>query len=189
MTASFRLTLGLLSALALTACGDPAARYLLEPPTAQERMRLPVSTIELREVTLPVYASGSEIMLQGEDGALRPSDNAVWADDQVRAVTLSLARDIEAVSTATAAAEPWPLIDSPQVRVEVRIDRMVAQTDGVFRMSGQFAIASPGGAVRETLNRFDIAQPMAAGTPTAIADATSAAITTLARQIANRLSR
>ena len=187
MTAFRPAFLSILLALSVAACGDQSVRYLLDAPAAQERVSLRVRTIEVRDVTLPDYASGSGIMIQGEDGALRPAAKAVWADDPVRAVTLSLARDLEAVSTARAAAEPWPLFDPAQVRLEVRIDRMVAQDEGTFRLAGQFSIAAPQGVVRESLNRFDISQPLSAQTPSAVAEATSAAILSLAGQIAARL--
>jgi uncharacterized lipoprotein YmbA len=179
----------LLLSLLVAACGDNSARFLLDTPPSQQKIAVRVATIEVRDVTLPAYAASSEIMIQAEDGALRPLAQAVWADDPVRAVSLSLARNIEAVSTATASTEPWPLIDPAQVRVDVRIDRMVAQSDGQFQLAGQFSIAAPDGAVRESLNRFDILQPLAADTPDAIAQATSAVLLTLARQIATRLRR
>lgn len=189
MTVLFRTCLSVGLALMLTACGDKSPRYLLDPPVAQDKVALRVSTVEIRDVTLPAYASASEILVQGADGSLKPVSKAVWADDPVRAVTLAIARNLEAVSTAKAAAEPWPLLDSAQVRVEVRVDRMVAQSDGSFRLVGQFSVASPDGIVRESLNRFDIIQPMTADTPADVATATSASLMTLARQIAATLRR
>ncbi|MDK3074389.1 PqiC family protein [Sedimentitalea sp. JM2-8] len=189
MTACFPARLMLLLSLAVAACGDNSARFLLDTPPPQQKTGVRVSTIEIRDVTLPAYAAASEIMVQSEDGALRPVSQAVWADDPVRAVTLSLARDLEAVSTATVSTEPWPLADPAQVRIDVRLDRMVARNDGQFQLAGQFAIAAPDGAVRESINRFDIMQPIAGDTPDAIARATSSALLALARQIAARLGR
>lgn len=189
MTVFSRIWLPVGFALFLTACGDNSARYLLDPPVAQDRVALRVSTVEIRDVVLPSYAAASEILMQEADGSLRPVSKAVWADDPVQAVTLALARNLETVSTAKAAAEPWPLLDPAQVRVEVRIDRMVAQADGTFQLAGQFSIASPDGIVRESLNRFQIEQPMDAGSAGAVAAATSASLTSLARQIAARLRR
>jgi len=187
MTVLFRACL--LSALTLivAACGDNAAQYMLEEPATQQRVRVRVATIEVREVTLPAYAAASEIMLQAEDGALRSVPEAIWADNPVRAVTLALARNLDAVSTATAAAEPWPLEQPADVRVDVRIDRMVARADGQFQLAGQFAVAAPEGAVRETINRFDILHPLSADTPRAVAQATGAALQSLSQQIVARL--
>lgn len=187
MIFSIRAFVSCVLLLVLAACGDNAARYMLDTPTAEDRVRVRVSTIEVREVTLPAYAAASEIMVQQEDGALRPVSNAVWADDPVRAVTGALARDLGAVSTATAAAEPWPLDQPAQVRVNVRIDRMVAQNDNVFLLAGQYSIAAPDGAVRESINPFEIRQPMPDPSAQMIAIATGAALQNLARQIANRL--
>lgn len=189
MPAFFPARLMFLLSLALAGCGDNSARYLLGSTPPQQKIGVRVSTIEVRDVTLPAYAASSEIMVQSEDGALRPVSKAVWADDPVRAVTLSLARDLEAVTTATVSTEPWPLIDPAQVRLEVRLDRMVAQSNGQFQLAGQYAIAAPDGAVRESINRFDILQPIGGETPDAVAQATSAALLALARQIATRLGR
>lgn len=189
MTAFFRACLIMALPLSLTACGGNSARYLLDAPSAEQRARVAVSTIEIREVTLPAYAGASEILLQGADGSLRPAAGAVWADDPVRALTLALARNLDDGTTATAAAEPWPLEEPADVRVEVRIERMVAQSDGQFRMTGQYAIAAPERAVRESINRFDILQPVTDATPGAVAQATGAAMLTLSRQIATRLRR
>ncbi len=175
--------------LVAAGCGDNSPRYLLDMPEPSERVSVRVSSIEVREVTLPAYAAASEIVLLQDDGAVRPVPKAVWADDPVRSVTQSLARNLDSATTATAAAEPWPLDAPAQVRIDVRIDRMVARPDGKFQMVGQYSVAAPYGAVRETINRFDIQQPMADQTPGAIAQANSDALLTLAEQIAKTLSR
>ncbi len=189
MTALFRACLLAALPLILAACGETAGRYLLDAPAAQKKLRVPVSRIEVRDVTLPEYAGASEIMRQSEDGALYPVPGAVWADDPVRAVTLALARNLDEVTTATAAGEPWPLDAYPDVRIETRIERMVARADGSFEMSGYYSIAAPERAVRESINRFEIRNPLADETPGAVVQATGAALMTLAQQIAARLRR
>lgn len=174
--------------LALAACGDNSPRYLLDVPGTEAQIRVPVGSIEVREVNLPSYAAASEIVHQQPDGAVRPVAKAVWADDPTGAVTRLLARNLDAGTTAVAAAEPWPLENPAQVRVEVRIDRMVSQPDGQFRLAGQFSIAAPFGAVSESITRFDILQPMPEATPNAIAQASSQALMDLARQIAQKIA-
>ena len=183
--------LGLVIAtLSLTAaCGDNNARYLLEPPATDTRVAVRVSTIEVRDVTLPSYAAASEVVQQDSDGALRPLARAVWADDPVRSVTLALTRMLDARSTATAMSEPWPLERYPDARVEVRIDRMVPGADGKFRLSGQYSIASPDSVIRESINGFDISVPLTGDTPGAVAQATGAAVGQLADAILARLRR
>ncbi len=172
----------------LAACGDNSPRYLLDGAAAPTQIRVPVRSIEMRQVTLPSYAAASEIVQQQPDGALRPVAKAVWADDPTGAVTRILARNLDAGTTAVAAAEPWPLDTPAQVRVEVRVDRMVAQLDGTFRMTGQFSVAAPLGAIRESITRFDIVQPITGEGPGEIAQASSAALSQLAQQIAQEIA-
>ncbi len=175
--------------LSLVACGATSGRYMLDPPVAQETIRVAVARIEVRDVTLPDYAGASEIMRQSEDGALYPVKGAIWADDPMRAMTRTLARNLDAITTATAAGEPWPLEAYPDVRIETRIERMIARADGQLELSGQYAIASPDRVVRESINRFDILEPVVDDTAGAVAQASSRAMMVLAREIAARLRR
>ncbi|MDB5659333.1 MAG: rane integrity-associated transporter subunit PqiC [Cypionkella sp.] len=176
----------LLLALTLMACGDKKARFEIPSPGAITQARLRVSSIEVRDVSLPAYASASEIVVEDGAGALRPVSKAIWADDPARAVTGALARSLEAGSTAKAAAEPWPLTSEPQARVQVRIDQMAARASG-FYLEGQFAISSDSGAVSDSLNRFAISIPMADLAPASVATATGQAVDQLAAKIIARL--
>ena len=138
----FRKSLVSLAAIAVLAgCGATSGRYLIDTPAPTQQVRVPLSTIEVRDVTLPDYVSSAEIMVQSEDGALRPVANAIWADNPVRGFTLMLARNLDTGSNAAAMTEPWPLTEPPHARVEVRVEQMVAQIDGTFRLTGQFAIS------------------------------------------------
>ena len=177
----------LLALASLTACGDKKARFEIPSPIAVTEARLRVSSIEVRDVSLPAYASASEIVVEDAAGALRPVPKAIWADDPARGVTGALARSLEAASTAKVAAEPWPLTSEPQARVQVRIDQMTAKADGSFYLEGQFAISSANGAVPDSLNRFGISVPMADLAPANVAIATGAALDQLAAKIIARL--
>lgn len=181
----------LAAALPLMSCGDNNARFPIA--TAAEatltKSRVAVRTIEVRDISLPAYASASEIVVEQDTGALSVVSKAIWADDPVRGVTGALARSLDLRSTATVAAEPWPLAESADVRLEVRIDRMIAKADGQFELSGQFAIAAPNGAIRESLQRFSVSAPMADSSPSAVAQATGAAIDSLAGVIIKKLGR
>ncbi|MGB3313218.1 MAG: ABC-type transport auxiliary lipoprotein family protein [Albidovulum sp.] len=181
---------GLFLILLAAGCGSGnEARFLIDPPAATAEVPVRVATIELREVSLPAYAAAVEIAQQEETGALRNLPETLWADDPVRGVTIALARALDQATTATAAAEPWPLDEPAQARVEVRVERMFAGTDGQFRFAGQYAIASPDGVIRERVQRFDIAIPIAAEGAAGIAEASGNAISRLALDIASDLRR
>ncbi|MBV7410402.1 membrane integrity-associated transporter subunit PqiC [Maritimibacter sp. DP1N21-5] len=177
--------------LLLAACGGTDARFLVDPSpaAAESRIGIGVGTLEVRDVSLPAYAEESEILVEDSTGALAPIKNAVWADDPVRAMTMALADTMDRQSSATVAAEPWPLETEAQAAVHVRVSEMAARADGMFHLTGQFAISSYDRVVRERIERFDITVPLADTTPGAVARATSAATGQLAGQIMKSLSR
>jgi uncharacterized protein len=183
--------LTLIAALPLASCGDTNARFPIQSdatPSAT-KARVAVRTLVVRDVSLPAYAAASEIVVEQDGGALFVVPKSIWADDPVRGVTSALARSLDLRSTASVAAEPWPLIEPADAQLEVRIERMIAKTDGTFELSGQFAIASPDGAVRETIERFAVAAPMVDSSPAAVAQATGVAIDALSDIILKKLRR
>ncbi len=175
--------------LTLAACGDNKARFIISPPETASQTRVRVASIEVRDVSLPAYATGTEIVVEDDDGALRPVRRAIWADDPPRAVTGALAASLDRKSTAIVAAEPWPLTESPDVQLSVRVDQMVARTDGTFRLSGQFALSSPSGATRDRLDRFSISVPLPDTEPASVAVAAGNAIDGLADAVLGQLKR
>ncbi|WP_415182830.1 membrane integrity-associated transporter subunit PqiC [Phaeovulum sp.] len=171
----------------VAACSNPekTGRYMIDPPATEKQLPDMLGLTELREVSLPQYASGQEIAYQTEDGALRSRPDQIWADDPARAITQALARQISSVSGATVVAEPWPLAAEPQRRLEVRVEQMLAHADGVMRLSGQYFVSPAGyGAGRDVVRRFDLSIPIEGTGPAAIAAAQSRAIKRLAEQIA-----
>ncbi|MCV2869594.1 PqiC family protein [Defluviimonas sp. WL0002] len=177
----------LLLLLGLSACGAAADRYLVEPSSAQERIVLRVGSLEIREVVVPAYAEASEILRQSESGALQVVENAQWADGSARALTSTLARSLDLMTTTDVAAEPWPLTEPAAAQLEVRIESMVARADGAFQLAGQFAVASSDGRITEFIDRFDISVALDGDGPAAIARANGRAVEMLAHQIAQRL--
>lgn len=171
--------------------GRETAMFLVDPPAQAKTLPDRLGRVELREIMLPQYASGQEILRQGADGALRSDPSAVWADAPARRLTQALAAEISAISGATVLAQPWPLSTPADRTLEVRIDRIFAGRDGLFHLSGRYFIAPRDGG-RDILRSFDIAQPMPApqapGDPVAaaaaVADAQARALQALARQIA-----
>jgi len=174
----------------LAACSNPekTGRYVIETPAATKSLPNKIGSAELREVSLPQYAAGQEISWQTPDGALRSTPDNIWADDPPRAITLALARQISDLSGATVIAEPWPLSEGPQRRIEVRVEQFLARADEVVVLNGSYYVASAdlnGG--RDLVRRFALSVPIAAGSeadPAAIAQAQSQAVAQLATRIA-----
>ncbi len=180
----------LLLVLLLAACGaDNSARYLVDAPAAETTRSVRVRSIEVRDVVLPAYASAIEIAQQDETGALRNVPDTLWADEPVHGMTAELARSLDIGSSATVAAEPWPLETPADVQLTVRVERMIAGADGTFTLSGQYAISAPDGAVRERLERFDIRISLTTPDAPGIAAATGQAVAALAGEIIATLAR
>lgn len=171
---------------ALAACGANSDMYLISSTVPQTKARVSTRSIEVKEVTLPAYAAGSEMVYQTSEGALKTAKGVLWAEEPRAAVTRIIAEQLDAGTTAQVAAEPWPLLDSPNTTLDLRIDRMVARADGQFELSGQYAISSFSGG-RDTLRRFTILQPILDTAPATIAAATGAALAQLATEISQTL--
>ncbi|SMO74766.1 PqiC family protein [Paracoccus laeviglucosivorans] len=172
----------------LAACsnGEKTARYLIDPPAPSERVANRLGTTELKDVSLPDYASGDEVSWQTVDGAVRSNTKELWADAPQRSFTQTLARTISDISGATVIPEPWPLAEPPRRTLEVRVEKALAQADGTYRLSGRYFVGDSGAGGANQARSFDIAVPMgtAEPTPAIIARAQSQAISQLARQIA-----
>ncbi|TMV07142.1 membrane integrity-associated transporter subunit PqiC [Ruegeria sediminis] len=168
----------------LPACASNEALYLIAPTPGEKAVRVQARTIEMRMVSLPTYAAASEIIAQTPDGALHAQGNALWADDPERGMTAALARGLGERTGASVTMEPWPLSDGPDARVDVRVDQVYARADGSFELSGQFAVSSPDGVMREFVRRFDIRTPVQGEGPAAISNALAVALSRLSSDIA-----
>lgn len=176
--------------LSLAACGGNEDLFLVPPVTTPAApVAVGAQSLEVRDVILPAYVAEADILVQEADGALRPVGGALWADDPRTGITQALARRLDLGTTATVAAEPWPLFDGPDRSVQVTIDRMVARADGQFELGGQFAVISRSGAAREFLRRFEIVEPYAGPDPQSVADALGRALTALSSRIAESIAR
>ncbi len=171
----------------LGACGgDPALRFAVPQAPAGDRIAIGARSVEVREVTLPTYASSEEIFFESPTGSISSDPSLLWADDPRRAMTLSLARLIGDVTGVRTASEPWPFESFAEARVEVRVDEMIAGANGWFRLSGQYFVASDSQRVSERSGSFALAAPYSAeqGIPS-IAAARAAVLRDLARLIAD----
>lgn len=173
--------LAFVMAVPLAACsGTDSARYLIDAPAvADAQTRVSVQTVELRDVSLPTHASGTSIFLRETDGGLRPLGNAEWADDPERAVTGTLAQLLDSRSSATVSAEPWPLRDGPTARLDVRVDKMLADASGVFEITGQAAVSAVDGSPRERVERFAISVPITEMSAAGVTEAQGRALVAL----------
>lgn len=182
----FLIASAIVATLAGCSNGEKTARYLIDPPATGERLPNRLGTTELKDVSLPEYASGGEVSWQTPDGAVRSNTKELWADDPQRAFTQTLARAISDSSGATVIPEPWPLAEPPRRTLEVRVEKALAQADGTYRLSGRYFVGDSGTGGANQARSFDIAIPMGTteAAPAVIARAQSQAIAQLARQIA-----
>lgn len=178
------LLLPLLAVLA--GCADNSVRYVA-PPAAPPAapVALAYRSIEVRDVVLPDYAEAPEMLIEEPGGGLARVKGAVWGDGSARAVTAALVASLAARSTASVAAEPWPLSDPPAARLHVRIHRMLASDAGTYVLDGQYAVESLSG--REFIRPFSVSVPLAGTAPSAIAAAKGAAMQQLAAQVVAEL--
>ncbi|MFV0246230.1 MAG: membrane integrity-associated transporter subunit PqiC [Qingshengfaniella sp.] len=177
-----------LTTLVMTACSSPN-QVLIPPSDSVLRLRPLVGSLEIRDVSLPRYAAADPIMIQAEDGTLREMRRAIWADDPERGMTLQLASTLATITGARVAAEPWPFSQPADANVTVRIEQVLAQPDGLFHMTGQYAIAGQNGGLADRAGPFDISVPLPDTGPTAVATAQGQALTELAETIARRIAR
>lgn len=176
-----------LAAVAPAACTDSTLRYDVPAPAPMERQAVNVRSVEVREVSLPLYAGLEAITVADETGALVSNPDVLWADDPVRTFTQGLASALDQQTTATVAAEPWPLSEDPDLRLDVRVASALAGADGQYRLAGQYFAAAPfGDGAPDRSGRFDISVPFAPGDTGSIARAQGQAIEELARTVARQ---
>ena len=188
MTKRAILHAAMLTLLMLVAgCSNPekTSRYLMDPPAAPTQVSNRLGTAELRDVSLPEYAAGQEVSYQTADGAVRSTPDDLWADNPQRSFTLTLARAISDVSGATVIAEPWPLTNPPDRKLDVRVEQALAQANGVYRLTGRYFVSDENFTGEGNHARsFDISVPLTGEGAVNVARAQSAAIAILAQQIA-----
>lgn len=168
----------------LSACGAAPLRYELPAMSETGKIAVGVGSVEVRDVSLPTYASQEVIVIEDATGALVSNDNLLWADDPQRAFTEGLALALASQTRARVAAEPWPFYDTPDARVEVRFSRALPGNNGTFRVTGQYFVASTDGNRRETARRFDLSAPYTTADAAGIAAAKAKVIDDLAGLIA-----
>ncbi|WP_102224331.1 PqiC family protein [Acidimangrovimonas sediminis] len=179
------LVLSLAACTALAGCfGATPNLYLMDPPAAARSMPDRLGRVEVQKVNLPQYASAPEIATQQAGGTLKGAKNDLWADTPSDAITRILADQISQLSGATALAEPWPLNDGPDRRLQVRIGQIFAGSDGQLHLSGRYFVIPAGAVGRGRVRNFDISVPLAGTGAADVAKAQAAALHQLAVRIA-----
>lgn len=172
------------AAFALSSCGGTPDLYPVTPPKAVETQRIAFRAVEVRDVSLPTYASANEIAVEDLDGKLVTDAAVLWADSPERALALELTRHLAQITGARVAPEPWPFEAFPDARLDVRFESLIASADGQLRASGQFFVSVADGR-RERSGLFDLSVPFVADAgPKAIAAARGQVILDLAVYIA-----
>ncbi len=171
---------------ALSGCSNPdISRYAVNTPEAAA-IGKSKTTIEVLEVSLPLYARDQEIPYADQTGAIRTDRSALWADTPARAISLGLAESISQLTGAVVAVEPWPLDTSADVKLDVRVRTLLASTDGSLQFSGQYFVVFESGRSPRS-EWFDIKIASGGQTAQDIAAATGTAIAELAKMVAKQI--
>ena len=201
---TFRMLLAAATCLAVSGCEDTTQRYPLEAVTSSVKVRVAVSSVLVRSVSLPTYAAAEEIAFQDETGAIKLNASELWADDPERATTLVISRHLNQMTSATVAPQPWPMEEQPLAAVDIRVEQLLATNRNTLRLSGQYFIGgqeieqdysedpgdkAPQRTIRSRSRLFDIDVPVQGNAPGALAAAQSDALRVLAEEIARDLAR
>ncbi len=185
-----RLEILALTAVLFGCSGESSiALYPLDQVPASTRISIPYQTVELRSVSLPLYAEAEEIPILVDDGSIRTNSDLLWADAPERAVTEQLVRSLAGITGAVVAAEPWPLEDFPTLRIEVRVNRLLASGTGPLEFTGTWFASARDRRGRDVTQPFEISVPFEGEGLAARTTAQSEATRQLAELIAKRLAR
>jgi uncharacterized lipoprotein YmbA len=143
----------------------------------------PAGSIVVADLAVPTYVDALEIASLTGPETIDLSKKSLWADTPRRALTRHLAAALDARLAARVGTEPWPAFDSPGLRVEVVVDRMIGSPGGTLDFTGQYAIVTADGTLR-AFDRFAVAVPVADEGYPALMDAHARAMDRLADRIA-----
>jgi len=173
----------------LVACSGPTNRLDMSPVVSTLELRSLVSSAMVRTVSLPTYAAAEEIAREIAPGVISSDADILWADDPERAVTLAITRHMDDILNATIGPDPWPFVGLPDVSIDIRVERMLAGADGVFRLMGQYFLGGDGIDFPNRSESFAFAIPLTGEGTSAVAEAQARAILALSEDIARRIAR
>lgn len=175
--------------LALTACSEATEplRYTTPSQATGTRVSIPLSSVSVREVSLPAYATEEGIAIADASGVITAAPESIWADEPTRAVTLRLTNALADMTGRVVASDPWPFRDAPAAVVEVRLEDFVAEAGGRFVAQGRYYVAHEEEGRRDRALSFRVVQPYDPERGfAAIATARAQVIGALAEDIARR---
>ncbi|MEM7720135.1 MAG: ABC-type transport auxiliary lipoprotein family protein [Pseudomonadota bacterium] len=173
----------------LSGCGETQepVRFATpaSPPVA--RVSIPLSSIAVREVSLPSYATEEGVATVDASGAIIITPDTLWADEPSRAVTLRLTSALADATGRVVASDPWPFSANPDAVVEVRVETFIAEEAGRFVAEGRYYVAHEDEERTDHAHKFELIEPFdpARGFP-GIAAARAEVIAALAEDIARR---
>jgi hypothetical protein len=177
--------IALMIAALVAGCGATPTRITLPPVQTTQSIKVSVRSVEVTQVSLPLYAESEEIAVAADNGTLTSDKALLWADDPKRAVTQALVTNLADLTSAKVAAEPWPFDQYPDVRLIVRFDQFLPRSNGIFQIAGQYYVARVNSNVRESAQRFDLTTNYKAGDPVSLAAAQAGLLRDLAAKIAS----
>ncbi|MBY4894018.1 PqiC family protein [Rhodobacteraceae bacterium N5(2021)] len=180
-----RITIALVVCLA--GCGGDAARLSVSPAVSEMQTRVSVRSVAVADISLPEYASASEVVRETEGGLIEVVPDLIWADVPEDAMANAVVRHLSQITSVPVARTPWPLSSYPDAELTIRAERMLLGANGQLHLSGQFAIRRDDGAWAERIRSFDIAVPVRGEDLPALADAHGEAWRALSEQIAGQL--
>lgn len=180
--------------LGLAACSGPVTQVSVPPVQTDLRLRPIIGSLEVRDISLPRYAASDDIVRAGADGGIDTLPSTVWADTPERGLTLRLVDALDRITGARVAAEPWPFAEPPAASVTIRVTDALGQPDvgdlpGRYVLRGSYAISPVASDLADRAGRFEIAVPLADGSPQSLGAAQSAALGELAETLARRVAR
>lgn len=177
----------LTAAAILGACvsGAPPTRYLLEAsvvehPTSTDAQ---IDAIGLSSIGVPGYIKESSIAVRDRGAKLTFVDHSQWAESPELALTRTLAESLRLHSAADVLVEPLPRGFSPDVRLEIMLDKLLAEPGGVADVSGQVRLISGDGRRLLRVFPFQFYQRGRGGDYDGFFDALSISLDDLARLI------
>ncbi|MFS4436852.1 membrane integrity-associated transporter subunit PqiC [Paracoccaceae bacterium GXU_MW_L88] len=164
--------------------------HLMPETPAQSRLPVAARGIEVATVDLPLYAADAEMAVANDSGVVSMSSRNIWADEPPRAITQRLASQLSQRVSAAVAAEPWPMLSRPDLRISVKVDKLVGDDDSLMFSGQYFVTAANTGTYEGAYNfSYDIPYPNPQGNVYQnIAAAQGAALSDLADDMAQDLS-